>query len=164
MHGMSLMAPARPDTFIRRPNQVQNLRGWTPARGKDAAMKAPPPVRWSHTTRTALRRFRCGGRDRQKRDTEYPGECRRSHISFPCVPPWLGKIRVPYLSEPHPDCQEGSHFLDAMKRLPIGRRQAVGCRIGFPVATEKISHMFTCPFAKVPCKSQNLRDNFCEGI
>src|SRR5262249_31056854 len=53
----------------------------------------------------------CGGRDRQTRDTEHPGECRRSHISFPCVPPWLGKIRVPDLSEPHSDCQEGSHFL-----------------------------------------------------
>src|SRR5215475_9720324 len=100
MHGMSLMAPARPDTFIRRPNRVQNLRGWTPARGKDSAMKAPHPVRWSHNTRTALRRLRCGSRDRQTRDTEYPGECRRSHISFPCVPPWLGQIRVSYLSEP----------------------------------------------------------------
>src|SRR5215510_1310702 len=111
MHGMRLMAPAGPDTFIRRPNQVQNLRGWTQARGKDAAMKAPHPVRWSHNTRTAFRRFRCGGRDRQKRDTAYPGECRRSHISFPCVPPCLGQIRVPYLSEPPQDCQEGSHFL-----------------------------------------------------
>src|SRR5262249_29984418 len=111
MHGMRVMAPAGPDTFIRRPNQVQNLRGWTPARGKDAAMKAPHPVRWSHNTRTARRRVRCGGRDRPKRDTEYPGECRREHISFPCVPPWLGKRRVPYLSEPPQDCQAGSHFL-----------------------------------------------------
>ena len=73
-HGMSLIAPAGPETFMRRPNPVQNLRGWTPARGTDAATKAPHPVRWSHNTRTALRRFRCGGRDRQKRDTAYPGD------------------------------------------------------------------------------------------
>src|SRR5262245_63528928 len=110
MHGMRLMAPAGPETFMRRPNPVQNLRGWTQARGKDSATKVPHPVRWSHNMRTSLRRFRCDGRDRQKRDTAYPGEYRRSHISFPCVPPWLGKRRVPYLSEPHPDCQEGSQF------------------------------------------------------
>src|SRR5262249_13887571 len=77
-------------------------------------------------TRTARRRFRCGGRDRQKRDMAYPGECRRSHISFPCVPPWLGKIQVPYLSEPHPDCQEGSHFFSggstAFMPSPLGGR------------------------------------------
>src|SRR5215510_12043860 len=124
MQGMSLIAPAGPDPFIRRPNPVQNLRGWTPARGKDAAKKAPHPVRWSHNTRTALRRFRCGGRDRQKRDTAYPGECRRSHISFPYVPPWVGKRRVPDLSEPHPDCQEGSHFFSggstAFMPSPLG--------------------------------------------
>ena len=46
-HGMSSIAPAGPDTFIRRPNQVQNLRGWTPARGKDSATKAGLRiVRW----------------------------------------------------------------------------------------------------------------------
>src|SRR5262245_16193419 len=117
MYGMRLMAPAGPETFIRRPNQVQNLRGWTPARGKDAAMKAPHPVRWSHNTRTALRRVRCGGRDRQKRDTAYPGECRRSHISFPCVPPWLGQIRIPYLSAPP----------------KIAKKEAIFC-MGVPVA------------------------------
>src|SRR5262249_41381205 len=29
----------------------------------------------------------------------------------PRVPPWLGQIRVPDLSEPPQNCQEGSHFL-----------------------------------------------------
>src|SRR5215813_6107756 len=81
MQGMSLIAPAGPDPFIRRPNPVQSLRGWTPARGKESAKKAPHPVRWSHNTRTARRRFRCGGRDRQKRDTAYPGECRVVYLS-----------------------------------------------------------------------------------
>src|SRR5262249_420715 len=134
-HGMRLMAPAGPDSFIRRPHLVHNLRGWTPARGTDAATKAPHPVRWSHNRRTARRRVRCGGRDRQKRDTEYPGECRREHISFPCVPPWVGKIRVPYLSEPHHDCQEGSHFFiwgsTAFMQSPLGVRS--GCVSFFPV-------------------------------
>src|SRR5262249_15369732 len=96
---------------------------------------APHPVRWSHNTRTALRRFRCGGRDRQKRDTAYPGECRRSHIFFPCVPPWVGKIQVPYLSEPHQDCQEGSRFFcggsPAFMPSPLGGvRDTCSCRIG----------------------------------
>ena len=125
-HGMRLIVSAGPDTFIRRPNPVQNLRGWTQARGKESATKVLHPVRWSHNMRTARRRFRCGGRDRQKRDTAYPGECRRSHITFPCVPPWLGQIQVLYLSEPHPDCQEGSHFFSggstAFMPSPLGGR------------------------------------------
>src|SRR5215831_5889652 len=91
---------AGPDPFIRRPNPVQNPRGWTPARGKDAAKTAPHPVRWSHNTRTARRRVRCGGRDKQKRDTAYPGECRREHISFPCVPPWWGRYGSLILANP----------------------------------------------------------------
>jgi hypothetical protein len=36
--------------------------------------------------------------------------------------------RYSRFTEPHQDCQEGGHVLSAMKRLPIGRRQAVGCR------------------------------------
>src|SRR4030095_709568 len=67
-----------------------------------------------------------------KRDTAYPGECRRSHISFPCVPPWEGQRRVPDLSEPHPDCQEGSHFFSggSTARGPSprgGRSEDVWC-------------------------------------
>src|SRR5262245_29287964 len=115
MHGMRLMAPAGPDTFIRRPNQVQNLRGWTQARGKDSAMKAPHPVRWSHNTRTALRRFRCGGRDRQTRDTEYPGECRR--CTFLCHAFLLGWSRY------------GSLILANPPRLP--RRKPVVSQFEF---------------------------------
>src|SRR5262249_30099646 len=76
------------------------------------------------------RRVRCGGRDRQKRDTAYPGECRRSHISFPCVPPWVGKRRTPYLSEPHPDCQEGSHCLYGDSRMSCAAVSFHGFRSG----------------------------------
>src|SRR5262245_38223998 len=119
------MASAGPDTFMRRPNPVQNLRGWTPARGKDAATKAPHPVRWSHNTRTARRRFRCGGRDRQKRDMAYPGECRRSHIFFhACLRGW-GRDGSLILANPTPIAKKEAIFSGgstAFMPSPLGGR------------------------------------------
>ena len=64
----------QPHAFMRHPSRVHNLLSSRQGMGKDGAKKAHLPVHWPHNTHTHLRRFRCGGRDRQKRDTAYPGD------------------------------------------------------------------------------------------
>ena len=61
---MSSIAPAGPDTFIRRPNQVQNPRAGHKRGGKIPQRKHLIPF-VGRTIRASLLRFRCGGRDRQ---------------------------------------------------------------------------------------------------
>jgi hypothetical protein len=112
MQGMRVMAPAGPDPCMRRPHPVHTLRGWTPARGTDAATTAPHPVRWSHHRRTARRRVHCGGRDRQTRGTAYPGAGRRAHISLPGVPPWWGRDGCLLVANPTPIAKQ-----DAIVRM-----------------------------------------------
>ena len=103
----------QPAAFRRHPPRVPHRRSSRLGMGKDGAKQAPLPIRLSHNIRTDLRRFRCGGRGRQKRDTEYQAECHREHISFACVP----RQKM---------AQKAHIFSYAINRQPFGKRLAVG--------------------------------------